>query len=105
MPVLSSDLVCKCPNFERSRYEFGSYRWNPNIIKDNTEGSLSDPVTTDSCIDEIEVIHNTLSNADSFLLFKKDESIVYPYGNIRIGENVKKKSCLLKVTSLIALMN
>lgn len=96
MAVLSSDLVCKCPCFERSKLEFGSYRWNPYFHKDNTEGSLRDPVTTDSYIDEMDVLFP--SYADSFFkYFMKDESIVCASSNRRISENVKKKLCLSKV--------
>jgi len=96
MPVLSSDLVCKCPYFEQSKFEFGSYRWNPYLNKDNTEGSLRDPVTTDSFMDEMKIV--SLSHADSFLTkLMKDESIVCPSSNRRIGENVRRKLCLSKV--------
>lgn len=105
MTVLSTDLVCKCPNFKRLKSEFGSYRWNPFSNKDNTEGSLinNDPVTTDSYIDEIEANYNLLSNADSFL--KKDESIVCPHGNMGLSENVKRKLASSKAILSIVQMN
>ena len=93
MGVLASDLVCKCPNFEQLKLEFGSYRWNPCNIKGNTEGSLSDPVTTDSVEDEIAISH-----ADP-LFYNKGESIVYPSSNRRSGENENEKSYLLKAIS------
>lgn len=93
MPVLASDLVCKCPNFERLKLESGSYRWNPYNVKGNTEGSLSDPVTTDSIMDEIAISHA------SPLYQNKGESIVYPSSNRRSGENENAKSCLLKAIS------
>lgn len=93
MAVLASDLVSNCPNFEQSKLEFGSYRWNPTNNEGNTEGSLIDPVTTDSVEDEIEISH-----ADA-LFFDKDESIVYARSNAEERENVKKKLCSSKATS------
>lgn len=98
MAVLASDLVCKCPNFEQLKLEFGSYRWNPTY-EGNTEGSLRDPVTTDSDKDEIEISH-----ADP-LFYDKGESIVCASSNRRLSENEKKKLCLLRVTLSIVQQN